>query len=313
MSASAARAVYLALDFDGVLHPEGCDSDVEFCHRDRFEAVMREHPSVRIVVSSMWRTDHSLEQLRALFSSDVAERLVGVTPCLAPPGPHYLRGTRQREIECWMKNHAHEGVWLALDDRSSGFEPRCPSLVLVQEDGIGLQQHHLEELDARLRALTGAVATNHQESSMAPTIPSVLDMLAPSVSSIRDIPSVRASGELIDAALREPLATGAAVAEIDMAALVPENGPVGGVGCMQFVLSMAPGIAELRGRRADGSVVAGNEFLGVMARFARGESAEDGDMGCFYHFDLAKMRSYRADAATPEAALVSGASRRRRP
>jgi hypothetical protein len=46
----------LFLDFDGVLHPEydgqAAPADVVFCHLPRFEAVMRDHPEVEIVISS---------------------------------------------------------------------------------------------------------------------------------------------------------------------------------------------------------------------------------------------------------------------
>lgn len=57
----------LFLDFDGVLHPEydgqATPADVVFCHLPRFEAVMRDHPEVEIVISSMWREQFPLDAL----------------------------------------------------------------------------------------------------------------------------------------------------------------------------------------------------------------------------------------------------------
>ncbi|WP_205895069.1 HAD domain-containing protein [Metapseudomonas otitidis] len=54
----------LFLDFDGVLHPEydgqATPADVVFCHLPRFEAVMRDHPEVEIVISSTWREQFPL-------------------------------------------------------------------------------------------------------------------------------------------------------------------------------------------------------------------------------------------------------------
>ncbi len=71
----------LFLDFDGVLHPEPCYSDSDlFCHRPLFESVMREFPDIEIVISSTWRQNRSLAQLKALFSDDIAACIVGVTP-----------------------------------------------------------------------------------------------------------------------------------------------------------------------------------------------------------------------------------------
>jgi hypothetical protein len=44
------------LDFDGVLHPqyehEPVPTELAFCHLARFEAILREFPSVEIVISS---------------------------------------------------------------------------------------------------------------------------------------------------------------------------------------------------------------------------------------------------------------------
>ena len=49
----------LFLDFDGVLHPEGEDhifkGGVDFCFLPRLEALLREFPQVKIVISSSWR------------------------------------------------------------------------------------------------------------------------------------------------------------------------------------------------------------------------------------------------------------------
>ena len=49
----------LFLDFDGVLHPEGEDhilnGGADFCFLPRLEALLREFPWVKIVISSSWR------------------------------------------------------------------------------------------------------------------------------------------------------------------------------------------------------------------------------------------------------------------
>lgn len=143
------------LDFDGVLHPEGCARGDEFCHVDALQQVLRQVPKVKIVISSLWRVESSLEQLRSHFAADIAARIAGVTPDLFD-GEFNVPALRQRECEQWIRENDPGSRWLALDDRDDGFEPGCPHVLLVPRDfegGTGLESHHLEDLLLRLRAL----------------------------------------------------------------------------------------------------------------------------------------------------------------
>ena len=92
----------LFLDFDGVLHPEydrqAAPADVAFCHLPRFEAVMCDHPEVEIVISSTWREQFPLDDLRARFSPDIAARIVGATPITPRIDGKYLPARREGEI-----------------------------------------------------------------------------------------------------------------------------------------------------------------------------------------------------------------------
>ena len=143
----------LAVDFDGIFHPVGLPEDEYWVRHKRFEEAMREVPTVSII-SSSWRSDHTLEQLHAIFSPDIAERIIGVTPCLITQSLQCIRGLRQREIERWMADNAPSTPWLALDDRKELFEEDCTKLLYVRhanEGGIGLQREHLEEMVSRLK------------------------------------------------------------------------------------------------------------------------------------------------------------------
>lgn len=99
---------FLFLDFDGVLHPpyDGLPTPKEvcFCHLPRFEAVMRQHPGVHIVISSTWRQQFGLAQLRGYFCADIAQRIVGVTPKYPAEGPPRLH-VREWEILQWLQTH----------------------------------------------------------------------------------------------------------------------------------------------------------------------------------------------------------------
>ena len=110
----------LFLDFDGVLHPEPCPEDGKlFCNLPALEAILRDFPAVEIVISSMWRFTHTQVELQALFSADIAKRIVGVTPdrCdvsyLFPVVGSYVR---HAEIEGWLRQSDRAGEsWLALE------------------------------------------------------------------------------------------------------------------------------------------------------------------------------------------------------
>lgn len=136
----------LFLDFDGVLHPE-CSgpvpADLAFCRLPLFEAVVREHPSLALVISSTWREQFDLAALRAWFSPDVAKRIVGTTPVLPQPAQ------REAEILAWLREHGREGcAWLALDDAAWAFTLHRDRLVACRS-WIGYDA----QADAQLRAL----------------------------------------------------------------------------------------------------------------------------------------------------------------
>ena len=85
-----ARKIVLFVDFDGVTHPEPCLRIDEFCFLPLIEQVLREHIDLDVVISSSWRHEHSLDQLRGFFSPDVAQRVVGVTPSNKNPSQDWL-------------------------------------------------------------------------------------------------------------------------------------------------------------------------------------------------------------------------------
>ncbi len=127
------------LDFDGVTHPAPCRVDALFGRLPLIEAVLREYDAPRIVISSSWRAVHSLGVLREVFSVDLAERVIDVTPLMQAerlddrwrPDPSQ-RFERQWECEAWLHRNRPRGAsWLALDDWPYGFEPQCPHLLLT--------------------------------------------------------------------------------------------------------------------------------------------------------------------------------------
>lgn len=124
----------LFLDFDGVLHPqyEGEPTPVDrvFCHLPRFEAIIRDFPSVEIVISSTWRYQFTLDQIRARFSSDIAARIIDMTPQTENIDSQYFPARREGEILGWLLAAGREYVpWVALDDAAWQFQQHRDRLI----------------------------------------------------------------------------------------------------------------------------------------------------------------------------------------
>ncbi|CAN7588188.1 MULTISPECIES: HAD domain-containing protein [Acidovorax] len=146
----------LFLDFDGVLHPEHCHESKHFCRLPILEDVLRQVPETKVVITSTWRLEQTLANLRSRFSPDIANMIQGVTPryCDLQNVPNTLV-SYQREAEChawlWSNNLPHCN-WLAIDDRSWLYRPFCKSLFLV--DGRnGLTEATAYQLVTRLHSL----------------------------------------------------------------------------------------------------------------------------------------------------------------
>jgi hypothetical protein len=138
----------LFLDFDGVLHPFSRPNG-PLVHVPYFERVLRDFPDVDIVISSAWREAHSLQQLRAFFSEDIAQRIVGVTPQLDSLKHPFIR---EAEIVAWLRDTGRASeTWVAVDDIASFFSPDCRNLVLVDTD-VGFNKTTENELRKRLHS-----------------------------------------------------------------------------------------------------------------------------------------------------------------
>ncbi len=132
----------LFLDFDGVLHPRTSGT----CrHLPALEQVLQRHPHVQVVVSSTWKHQNTLEDLRGWFSPHLQHRVVDVTPDVSP-----CAFQRQVEIQAWLDHHPAQH-WLALDDEPALYRPNCPWLLLT-DPTTGLTSDDLKNLELRLQA-----------------------------------------------------------------------------------------------------------------------------------------------------------------
>ena len=111
---------------------------------------MREFPNVAIVIASAWRRTHSLDDIRQMFSQDIAARIIGVTPELEGTGEDEY--VRFKEIREYVRNHSlTEEQWIALDDAGFEFPVGCMNLVLC-DSRYGLDPDAAEALRSRLES-----------------------------------------------------------------------------------------------------------------------------------------------------------------
>lgn len=134
----------LFLDFDGVLHPEPCyDQENLFCHLPKLEKVLSDFPQVRIVISSTWRENRSLETLRSFFSAANRNRIIDVTPSWRdhPELLEVIGYQRQTEIEAWLRSSSEPWLtWVAIDDKPFLFRPFLKNLIKTNsETGFDLE------------------------------------------------------------------------------------------------------------------------------------------------------------------------------
>ncbi len=147
------------LDFDGVTHPQPCFQENVFCRLPILEEVLREFPTVDIVISSSWREHYSLSDLQDFFSADIQARVLAVTPFYRDPRFDHLADRaadtefeRQWEIECWCdENMPHLNNWIAIDDYPKWFQPNCPNL-LVTSSATGFMVDDQDRLRQLIKA-----------------------------------------------------------------------------------------------------------------------------------------------------------------
>jgi HAD domain in Swiss Army Knife RNA repair proteins len=148
-SAAVESGVFLALDFDGVLHHRGiklyrnddfagmAGSRIRQIIQQRFPVTVidpefdatgalfdREHhlcrvlnecANARIIISSSWRHNLTNAQLQQVLSAQVAARIAGVLTRDKHDGLE--PGDRARHVERWLTEHGFpDAHWIALDD-----------------------------------------------------------------------------------------------------------------------------------------------------------------------------------------------------
>ena len=128
------------LDFDGVLHPNFCETADHFLLADALASVLlaaSKPPAV--VISSSWRFHHAFDDLVSYLPDALGALVIGATPEVEP-----ARHQRYREIQAYMRSVRGPRDWRALDDERIGFPETCPELIFcngkrgVDRDALAL-------------------------------------------------------------------------------------------------------------------------------------------------------------------------------
>ena len=133
----------LFLDFDGVLHPTSARGPGLLSKAPLLEVINDE--DCRIILSTSWRFQYSLEELCAKLPEPVSLKVIGMT------GAAYIgKHPRYYEIISYVSQLDRKPVqWRALDDAYWEFPVGCPELIRcnpntgITEREIGLLNHWL--------------------------------------------------------------------------------------------------------------------------------------------------------------------------
>jgi hypothetical protein len=140
----------LFLDFDGVLHGAG---EPAFIHAERLDAVLADYPAVKLVITSSWRINTTLDVIKSRLPSGLADRIDGITPAMQIKWPPYPKHVRHSEIMLYLKNLPVAPCnWVALDDDAQLFPADCQELILCNPL-IGFDDKAAQQLKARFEGL----------------------------------------------------------------------------------------------------------------------------------------------------------------
>ena len=172
VSTGSKRPLYLALDFDGVLHHAFCGPRSDHCQKlgageinaiqflaalllkvqeygwevgmpfDRTHAladVLDASPfDVRIVIATSWRLEIALDDLVSLMPARLARRVVRILDldCEFDGNGYSLPGAGGQLMARWMARHAPQSPWVALDDTPEHWVDHSDRLVETHMAGV---------------------------------------------------------------------------------------------------------------------------------------------------------------------------------
>jgi hypothetical protein len=134
------KAKYLFLDFDGVLHPSLCNDNDRFSKVNLLSQLLTSSPC-QIIISSSWRFQFTLDQLKTMFPVSISNLVIDVTG-EAITGQY----ARYFEIKQWLESKQKPFAdWMTIDDAINEFPPDCPNLIATKSSQ-GITKDQIIEL-----------------------------------------------------------------------------------------------------------------------------------------------------------------------
>ena len=121
------------LDFDGVTHPVSGSTPFR---PDCLEALScaTSELNTHIVITSSWRLEYNLDELKLLLGDELGSRVIDVTPELDQDP--FLHWPRAREVLKWLiQNRMHDKPWVAIDDEEGNY-PAGYSYITDRQTGF---------------------------------------------------------------------------------------------------------------------------------------------------------------------------------
>ena len=149
--------MYVFLGIEGVLRPHNGIPDIfDVSARQYFGAVMIKHQQWKIVLTSSWRLQHSMEHIKSLFPTKIRPLIAGATPDLGTTTGSY----KQTEIEYYLlQKNCEKQQWIAIDDKASRFNTNAPLFATDSMQGFtSSDAQHLHAKLTKIERLTGVSA-----------------------------------------------------------------------------------------------------------------------------------------------------------
>ena len=139
----------LFLDIDGVLHPtSGSKPFVPAC-LSVLEALVSDFPDIEIVITSSWREEKSLSELKALLGTKLGSRVIGATPVIDEPFLHHVRF---HEAQAYLsQTNKPDRPWVAVDDEIGNYP--ADSSVVITDRRTGITKEDGQRLESMIIAL----------------------------------------------------------------------------------------------------------------------------------------------------------------
>ena len=141
----------LFLDIDGVLHPtSGSKPFVPAC-LSVLESLVSDFPDMEIVITSSWREEKPLSELKALLGAQLGSRVIGATPIIDEPFLHHVR---YHEAQAYLSQTSKPNrPWVAVDDEGGNYPEHSP--VVITDRRRGLTKDDGQKLKTLISEISG--------------------------------------------------------------------------------------------------------------------------------------------------------------